>query len=141
MKKLFFFTLILFLFLKQTLAQIFPFGGLIKNVDSCNNGKKLTILKYIMFLPSKIRIPPLEETFMFEDGKSNLLVGELKENKSTLGLAYKDGCCKKTMIITTTTIVNGATTTTSTSQEYCETTNWTIKFIGTSLPKINLLKK
>jgi len=134
-----------------------PFGGVIKNIENCENGKIITLESYHQKNYFQRPIEKVEKTFMFSEDPN--LKPDEGENKSYgisskyltpskpietgvifIGTAKPDGTCleKRTREITqTVTLPDGTSTTTTSTEEYIavrKDTDYTIIIIGRVLP-------
>jgi|GEM_PF-1167542 len=134
-----------------------PFGGRVKDIENCENGKIITLESYHQKNYFQRPIEKVEKTFMFSENPN--LEPEEGENKSYgilskyltpsrpiekdvifIGVAKPDGTCleKRTREITQKIILpDGTSTTTTSTEEYIavrKNTDYTIIIMGRVLP-------
>jgi len=135
-----------------------PFGGIIKNIENCENGKILTIEGYHQISYFQRPVEKIEKTFMFSENPN--LTPKEGENKSYgisskyltpskpieksvifIGTAKPEGTCLEKR----TRVIRGTSTTTTTTEEYIavkKDTDYTIIIMGRVLPcKLTHLKE
>jgi hypothetical protein len=134
-----------------------PFGGVIKSIENCENGKIITLESYHQRSYFQRPIEKIEKTFMLSEDPN--LKPESGENKSYgikskyltpskpietgvifIGTAKPEGSCleKRTREVTKIiTLPDGTSTTTTSTEEYIavrKDTDYTIIIMGRVLP-------